>query len=92
MSKPPTCAELDAKIDLQDQRFDAVEDAAEKAKDDASTTRREHEVRIAKLEIENAVLKAANERLENRVWAMLFTSFFAVCTALTSVLVALVKK
>ena len=91
MAKPPTCAELDANAQLMDQRLVSVELMATKTDDKANTTQREHDVRIAKLETENAMLKATHERLEARLWAMLFTTFFAVCTALSSVYLALIK-
>ena len=91
MAKPPTCAELDTKIGLQNQRLAVVESMAEETRDKTNASDREHDVRIAKLETENAMLKATHERLEARLWAMLFTTFFAVCTALSSVYLALIK-
>lgn len=91
MAKPPTCAELDTTAQLMDLRVVRIEAVADKTEDRVTTLEKHVEGRFARYETENATLKASNERLENRLWLMTFTSLFAVFTALVSVGTMFVK-
>lgn len=91
MAKPPTCAELDTTTRLMDQRLVQVESTANEVKDTVTALEKHVEGRFARYEAENATLKASNEKLENRLWMMTFTSLFAVFTALVSVGTMFVK-